>query len=160
MSPTKPRSSPALTARLARWGRVDSIACCAGIAPPFNLVDFPLDKWRLAMEINLTGYFMGREAARIMQAQGHGGSMVLLSHPNPVWNPPRPIAPTTPPRLVNCTWPAVGLSWAATASASTASHPNVFEGSKIWNPEYIAKAAAKKGIKPEEVIPYCKISRP
>ena len=65
---------------LARWGRVDAIACCAGIAPPFNLVDFPLDKWRLAMEINLTGYFlMGREAARIMQAQGHGGSMVLLS---------------------------------------------------------------------------------
>jgi NAD(P)-dependent dehydrogenase (short-subunit alcohol dehydrogenase family) len=31
---------------------------------------------------------------------------------------------------------------------------NVFEGSKIWNPEYIKTAARKKGIKPEEVIPY------
>jgi NAD(P)-dependent dehydrogenase (short-subunit alcohol dehydrogenase family) len=31
---------------------------------------------------------------------------------------------------------------------------NVFEGSKIWNPEYIKAAAKKKGIQPEEVIPY------
>jgi len=30
---------------------------------------------------------------------------------------------------------------------------NVFEGSKIWNPEYIKAAAKKKGIQPEEVIP-------
>ncbi len=31
---------------------------------------------------------------------------------------------------------------------------NVFEGSKIWNPEYIKICAKKYGIKPEEVIPY------
>jgi sorbitol-6-phosphate 2-dehydrogenase len=31
---------------------------------------------------------------------------------------------------------------------------NVFEGSKIWNPEYIKVCAKKYGIKLEEVIPY------
>ena len=31
---------------------------------------------------------------------------------------------------------------------------NVFEGSKIWNPEYIKVCAKKYGIRPEEVIPY------
>ena len=31
---------------------------------------------------------------------------------------------------------------------------NVFEGSKIWNPEYIKVCAKKYGIKPEEVIPF------
>ena len=31
---------------------------------------------------------------------------------------------------------------------------NVFEGSKIWNPEYIKICAKKYGIKPKEVIPY------
>jgi hypothetical protein len=31
---------------------------------------------------------------------------------------------------------------------------NVFEGSKIWNPEYIKACAKKYGIKHEEVIPY------
>ena len=31
---------------------------------------------------------------------------------------------------------------------------NVFKGSRIWNEEYIRAAARKKGIRPEEVIPY------
>jgi rhamnulose-1-phosphate aldolase len=31
---------------------------------------------------------------------------------------------------------------------------NVFEGSKIWNPEYMKVCAKKYGIKPDEVIPY------
>jgi NAD(P)-dependent dehydrogenase (short-subunit alcohol dehydrogenase family) len=31
---------------------------------------------------------------------------------------------------------------------------NVFEGSRIWNPEYIKACAKKYGIKPQEVIPY------
>ena len=141
---------------LARWGRVDAIACCAGIAPPYNLVDFPLDKWRLAMEINLTGYFlMGREAARIMQAQGHGGSMVLLSSKSG-------LEPSKANSAYNATKAGelhLARGWALELGrdgirVNCIAPGNVFEGSKIWNPEYIAKAAAKKGIKPEEVIPY------
>jgi len=31
---------------------------------------------------------------------------------------------------------------------------NVFKGSQIWSPEYIRTCAKKKGIRPEEVIPY------
>lgn len=31
---------------------------------------------------------------------------------------------------------------------------NVFEGSKIWNEEYIHALAEKRGIEPDEVIPY------
>jgi len=31
---------------------------------------------------------------------------------------------------------------------------NVFQGSKMWNPEYIKVCAKKYGIKPDEVIPY------
>jgi len=31
---------------------------------------------------------------------------------------------------------------------------NVFEGSQIWNPEYIRACARKRNIAPEEVIPY------
>ena len=141
---------------LARWGRVDAIACCAGIAPPYNLVDFPLDKWRLAMEINLTGYFlMGREAARIMQAQGHGGSMVLLSSKSG-------LEPSKANSAYNATKAGelhLARGWALELGrdgirVNCIAPGNVFEGSKIWNPEYIARAAAKKGIKPEEVIPY------
>ena len=31
---------------------------------------------------------------------------------------------------------------------------NVFEGSKIWNPQYIKTCAKKYGIKPQQLIPY------
>lgn len=143
-------------AALSQWGRVDAIACCAGIAPPYELVDFPLDKWRLALEINLTGYFlMGREAARIMKAQGHGGAMVLLSSKSG-------LEPSKANSAYNATKAGelhLARGWALELGrdgirVNCIAPGNVFEGSKIWNPEYIAKAAAKKGIKPEEVIPY------
>ncbi len=52
----------------------------AGVAPAYSLVDFPVDKWRFAMEVNLTGYFlMTREAARIMIKQGMEGAIINLS---------------------------------------------------------------------------------
>lgn len=143
-------------AALARFGRVDAIACCAGIAPPYELVDFPLDKWRLALEINLTGYFlMGREAARIMKAQGHGGAMVLLSSKSG-------LEPSKANSAYNATKAGelhLARGWALELGrdgirVNCIAPGNVFEGSKIWNPEYMAKAAAKKGIQPDEVIPY------
>ncbi|TVR18164.1 MAG: SDR family oxidoreductase [Planctomycetota bacterium] len=141
---------------LATWGRVDAIACCAGIAPPYELVDFPLDKWRLALDINLTGYFLvGREAARIMRAQSHGGSMVLLSSKSG-------LEPSKANSAYNATKAGelhLARGWALELGrdgirVNCIAPGNVFEGSKIWNPEYIAKAAAKKGIQPDEVIPH------
>lgn len=141
---------------LARFGRLDHLVCAAGIAPPYNLVDFPLDKWRLAMEINLTGYFLcGREAARIFLSQGHGGSMVLLSSKSG-------LEPSKANSAYNATKAGelhLARGWALelgrdNVRVNCIAPGNVFEGSKIWNPDYIKKAAEKKGIKPEEVIPY------
>jgi len=141
---------------VAHFGGLDILMNCAGIAPPYNLVDFPVDLWRKALEINLTGYFLpSREAARVMQAQRTGGAIVCLtsksgleaSKANSAYNATkageihlaRGWALELAPDLirVNCIAPG-----------------NVFEGSKIWNPEYIKKAAEKKGIAPEDVIPH------
>ncbi|MDA3961032.1 MAG: SDR family oxidoreductase [Planctomycetota bacterium] len=143
-------------AALARFGRVDILACCAGVAPPYNLVDFPLDKFRFACEVNLTGYFlMGREAARIMCAQGHGGSMVMLSSKSG-------LEPSKANTAYNATKSGelhMARGWALELGGegirvNCIAPGNVFEGSKIWNPEYMKKAAEKKGIQPDEVIPY------
>jgi NAD(P)-dependent dehydrogenase (short-subunit alcohol dehydrogenase family) len=143
-------------AALARWGRVDCIACCAGVAPAYALEDFPLDKWELSLRINLTGYFLfGREAARIMKAQGHGGSMVLLSSKSG-------LEPSKANTAYNATKSGelhMARGWALELGrdairVNCIAPGNVFEGSKIWNKEYIAAAAKKKGIAPEQVIPY------
>lgn len=143
-------------AALGRFGKIDAIACAAGVAPPFNLVDFPLAKWRLALEINLTGYFLfGREAARIFQAQDNGGAMVLLSSKSG-------LEPSKANSAYNATKAGelhLARGWALELGrdgirVNSIAPGNVFEGSKIWNPEYMKKAAEKKGIQPDEVIPY------
>jgi NAD(P)-dependent dehydrogenase (short-subunit alcohol dehydrogenase family)/rhamnose utilization protein RhaD (predicted bifunctional aldolase and dehydrogenase) len=141
---------------LRHWGRVDIAVCAAGIAPAFELVDMPLDQWRLALEINLTGYLLvAREAARIMCAQGDGGSMVMLSSKTG-------LDASKANSAYNATKAGelhLMRGWALELGphgirVNAVAPGNVFEGSKIWNPEYIRVAARKKGIQPEEVIPY------
>ena len=141
---------------IRRWGGVDVAVCAAGIAPPYELVDLPVDKWRLALEINLTGYFLvAREAARIMRAQGEGGSMVMVSSKSG-------LEASKANSAYNATKAGelhLMRGWALELGrdgirVNAVAPGNVFEGSKIWNPEYIETAARKKGIQPEEVIPY------
>jgi NAD(P)-dependent dehydrogenase (short-subunit alcohol dehydrogenase family)/rhamnose utilization protein RhaD (predicted bifunctional aldolase and dehydrogenase) len=141
---------------LRHWGGLDIVVCAAGVAPAFELVDMPVDKWRQALEINLTGYFLtAREAARIMRAQGDGGAMVMLSSKSG-------LDASRANSAYNATKAGelhLMRGWALELGAdgirvNGVAPGNVFEGSKIWNPEYIKTAARKRGIKPEEVIPY------
>ena len=141
---------------LRHWGGLDIAVCAAGVAPAFELVDMPVDKWRAALEINLTGYFLvAREAARIMRAQADGGSMIMLSSKSG-------LDASKANSAYNATKAGelhLMRGWALELGrdgirVNAIAPGNVFEGSKIWNPEYIKTAARKKGIKPEEVIPY------
>jgi NAD(P)-dependent dehydrogenase (short-subunit alcohol dehydrogenase family)/rhamnose utilization protein RhaD (predicted bifunctional aldolase and dehydrogenase) len=138
------------------WGGIDICVCAAGVAPPYELVDMPLDKWRMALEINLTGYFLvAREAARIMKAQLQGGSMVMISSKTG-------LEASKANSAYNATKAGelhMARGWALELGSdgirvNAVAPGNVFEGSRIWNPEYIKKCAEKKGIRPEEVIPY------
>jgi NAD(P)-dependent dehydrogenase (short-subunit alcohol dehydrogenase family)/rhamnose utilization protein RhaD (predicted bifunctional aldolase and dehydrogenase) len=138
------------------WGGVDIIVNAAGIAPAYALVDLPVDKWRLALEINLTGYFiMAKIASRIMIAQGIGGSIVNLSSKSGIDASKN----NTPYNATKSGELHMARGWAMELGQSgirvnCVCPGNVFEGSKIWNPEYIKVCAKKYGIKPEEVIPY------
>jgi NAD(P)-dependent dehydrogenase (short-subunit alcohol dehydrogenase family) len=141
---------------LRHWGSLDIVVCAAGVAPAYDLVDMPVDEWRKALEVNLTGYFLvAREAARIMRAQGDGGAMVILSSKSG-------LDASRANSAYNATKAGelhLMRGWALELGAdgirvNGVAPGNVFEGSKIWNPEYIKTAARKRGIKPEEVIPY------
>ena len=138
------------------FGELNICVAAAGVAPAFPLVEFPVDKWRRALEINLTGYFLaGREAARIMTEQGKGGSLILLSSKSG-------LDPSKANSAYNATKAGeihLARGWAlelgpAGIRVNCIAPGNVFKGSKIWNPQYIQMCAKKRGIKPEEVIPY------
>ena len=144
----------AFEAILAHWGGLDIVVNAAGVAPPFALVDMPVGQWRVALEVNLTGYFlMAREAARIMIAQGMGGSIINLSSKSGLDASKNNTA-------YNATKAGelhMARGWALELGVhgirvNCVAPGNVFEGSKIWNPEYIKVCARKYGIKPDEVI--------
>ena len=141
---------------LGHWGGLDILVNAAGIAPAYALVDMPVDKWRMALEVNLTGYLlMARAAARIMIAQGMGGSIINLSSKSGLDASKNNTA-------YNATKAGelhMARGWALELGehgirVNSIAPGNVFEGSKIWNPEYIKVCAKKNGIKPQEVIPF------
>lgn len=141
---------------LVQWGGLDIVVNAAGVAPAYPLVELPAAKWRFALEVNLTGYFlMARQAARIMIDQGMGGSIINLSSKSGL----EASKNNTPYNATKAGELHMARGWALELGehgirVNSVCPGNVFEGSKIWNPAYIRTCAKKYGIKPEEVIPY------
>jgi len=139
-----------------RWGGLDLVVNAAGVAPAYALIDLPVEKWRMSLEINLTGYMlMARAAARIMIRQGMGGSIINISSKSGF----EASKNNTPYNATKAGELHMARGWAMELGGfgirvNCVAPGNVFEGSKIWNPEYIRVCARKYGIRPEEVIPY------
>jgi len=137
-------------------GGVDILVNAAGIAPSYPLVEFPLAEWERTVRLNLTGYFLcAREAARWMTRCGLGGNIINLSSKTG-------LEASTDNSAYNATKAGeihLARGWAQELApfgirVNALAPGNVFEGSKIWNRKYIEACARKRGIRPEEVIPY------
>ncbi len=146
----------AFSSLLTKWGGLDILVNAAGIAPAYPLIDMPVEKWRLALEVNLTGYLlMAKWAARTMIKQQMGGSIINLSSKTGL----DASMNNTPYNATKAGELHMARGWAMELGkygirVNCVCPGNVFEGSKIWNPAYIRECAKKYGIKPEEVIPY------
>jgi len=140
----------------ATFGGLDVLINAAGIAPAHPLADFPVNQWRLTLEINLTGYFLcSREAARVFAKQGAGGSIINISSKTGL----QASVNNTAYNATKAGEIHLARGWALELGkhgvrVNAIAPGNVFKGSKIWNPTYIRAAAKKRGLKPDEVIPY------
>jgi NAD(P)-dependent dehydrogenase (short-subunit alcohol dehydrogenase family)/rhamnose utilization protein RhaD (predicted bifunctional aldolase and dehydrogenase) len=137
-------------------GGLDLLVNCAGIAPAHPLVDFPLAAWQKTLGINLTGYFlMARAAAQCMIRQGTGGNIINISSKSG-------LDASTNNSAYNATKAGeihLARGWALELAehdirVNVVCPGNVFTESRIWDEEYIQALAEKRGIRPEEVIPY------
>ncbi len=61
-------------------GHFDVLVNCAGIFQAVPLEELSLADWQRVLDVNLTGLFLcGREALRVMRAQGTGGRIVNIA---------------------------------------------------------------------------------
>ncbi len=64
----------------AELGGLDAFVNNAGGAPPQPFLELPLEDWRDAIEVNLTGAFVcGQRAAKLMVDAGRGGAIVNVT---------------------------------------------------------------------------------
>ena len=139
-----------------KFANLDILVNAAGVAPAGALIDMPVDKWRFALEVNLTGYFlMAKHAAKLMIKQGTGGSIINVSSKSGL----EASKDNTAYNATKAGEIHMARGWAMELGqygirVNSVCPGNVFEDSKIWNPDYIKVCAKKYGIKPEEVIPY------
>lgn len=70
------------TARLTtkRFGRLDFAVANAGISDAGPIAEFPFDRWRRVMAVNLDGVFLTLKCAMpLIKAGGRGGAIVVVS---------------------------------------------------------------------------------
>lgn len=62
------------------FGHLDILVANAGILMAEELIEFPVEKWRAVLNVNLTGYFLAaKHAARVMKAQKKGAIIEINS---------------------------------------------------------------------------------
>ena len=71
----------AMVARtLDQFGRLDIVVSNAGVLFAGDITEFPADRWRLVLDVNLYGYFLvAKYAARPMKAQKSGSIIQINS---------------------------------------------------------------------------------
>ena len=80
----------AMTATLARFGRVDSCFANAGVGKAASFTEMTIADWNSVVDINLVGAFLSfRESARHMIARGGGGKLIGIASIGSIHGMPR-----------------------------------------------------------------------
>ena len=75
--------SRAFEAAVLAYGGIDILVSNAGVAHSSPIDRTALEDWRRSLDVNATGHFLvGREAMRILEEQGIGGSLVFIASKN------------------------------------------------------------------------------
>ncbi|MFW6163739.1 MAG: SDR family NAD(P)-dependent oxidoreductase [Planctomycetota bacterium] len=151
---TKDQQVAAMVERTVEtFGRVDILVNNAGLSYPVPLPEMSEEKWRPMIEVNLTGTMqVTRHVIDQLLEQGDGGVVINISSKSGVHGSAQMS------HYCATKFGVIGMaqSWAREFAKQgirccSVLPGNVFEGSNIWNPEFIKETANKLGIQPSEV---------
>jgi rhamnulose-1-phosphate aldolase/alcohol dehydrogenase len=135
------------------YGGIDILVSNAGIASAAPIEDTTLELWMRNQSILGTGYFLvGREAFRVMKAQGIGGAIVFIASKNGMVPSNQAsaycAAKASEIQLARC----FALEGAPLGIRANVVNPDaVIRGSKIWTGSWSQERAAANKIKEEEL---------
>jgi rhamnulose-1-phosphate aldolase/alcohol dehydrogenase len=143
----------AFAAAVDRYGGVDILVSNAGIASSATIEETTLDEWNRNHGILVTGYFLvAREAFRVLNQQGRGGSIVFVASKNSVVAGKGASAYSSAKaaelHLARCLAEEGG---ATGIRVNTVNPDAVLQGSRIWGSSWREERAASYGIDPDEL---------
>jgi NAD(P)-dependent dehydrogenase (short-subunit alcohol dehydrogenase family) len=143
----------AFAAAVDAFGGVDIVVSNAGIASSAPITETTLVEWQRNQSVLVTGYFLvAREAFRVLQAQGTGGSIVFVASKNSLVAGRNASAYSSAKaaelHLARCLAEEGG---AAGIRVNTVNPDAVLQGSRIWDSSWRTERADAYGIEPEEL---------
>ena len=140
---------------VGEFGRIDILVNNAGIAPAFPLPDFPEDRWDLAINVNLKGYFLCGQGVAAQMIKQRSGCIINISSKTGVRGSANNSAYNA------SKFGVIGLAqgWCRELAkhgvrVNSVLPGNVLQGSGIWSEDYKKECARKLGIRPDEVEEY------
>jgi rhamnulose-1-phosphate aldolase/alcohol dehydrogenase len=140
-------------AAVLAFGGVDIVVSNAGIASSAPLEETTLELWDRNNDILARGYFLvAREAARLLRAQGIGGSVVFIGSKNAL-APGKNAAAYSAAKaaslhLARCLAEELGGDG---IRVNTVNPDAVLESSRIWNSTWREERARAYGIQPDQL---------
>jgi NAD(P)-dependent dehydrogenase (short-subunit alcohol dehydrogenase family) len=143
----------AFAAAVDTFGGVDIVVSNAGIASSAPIAETTLAEWERNQSVLGTGYFLvAREAFRVMQAQGRGGSIVFVVSKNSLVAGPNASAYSSAKaaelHLARCLAEEGGP---AGIRVNTVNPDAVLQGSRIWDSSWRTERADAYGIAPDQL---------
>jgi rhamnose utilization protein RhaD (predicted bifunctional aldolase and dehydrogenase)/NAD(P)-dependent dehydrogenase (short-subunit alcohol dehydrogenase family) len=138
---------------LGRYGGLDAVVFCAGVAAVGTLGDLPDDEWRRSIDVNLTSHFLlTKRIWPVLREQGIGGSLVYVASKN-AFAPGAGFGAYSVAKagLVQLARIAALEGGPIGVRANAVNPDAVFGGSQLWSEEVRRERAAAHGVALDEL---------
>lgn len=145
--------SKAINHAIQTFGGIDIVVNNAGLATSSPFEETTLQEWELNMNVLGTGYFLvAREAFKLMQAQGTGGSMVFVGSKNSIYAGKNAAAYSSVKALEVHLAKCIATEGGQYGIRVNSVLPDaVLQGSAIWGSRWREERAAAYNIHPDQL---------